>query len=171
MPIPASWATVAGAAALAAAGLAGCGGSAARHGHVSAATGDREWVDNASGVIDQLSADIAAAQPPVPGLAGARHSLRDLSELYGLLVAYTDLGGCSKMVGGIGGAPAGFDGVLSRLVGTCPGLERGAALFSRAASRHYPRALVAAWREVEASRPLLYRATLALAAARSAAGG
>ena len=170
MPIPAFWATVAGAAALAAAGFAGCGGSAAEQGHVSATGSDQEWVDNAAGVIDQLTGDVAAAQPPVPGLAAARRSLRDLSELYGLLVAYTDLGGCSKMVRGTGEAPARFAGVLFRLERACPGFQRGAALFTRAASRHDARALVAAWREVEAAQPLLYRATLALAAARSAAG-
>jgi len=161
---------MAAAAALALVGPAGCGGRPAGQGGSRHAAADQQWVDNASGVIDQLSGDVAAAQPPVPGLDGARQSLRDLSELYGLLVAYTDLGGCSKMVGGIGEVPAGFDAVRSRLVAACPGLERGAELFTRATSRHDARALVAAWREVEASRPLLYRATLALAAARSAAG-
>lgn len=171
MPILACRATVAAVAALVVAGLVGCGRGPAGAGQGSAAGGgDQEWVDNASGVLDQLTGDVAGAQPPVPGVAGARQALRDLSELYGLLVVYTDLGGCSKMVAQVGKAPPGFAGVLLQLDRACIGFERGAALFSRAASRHDARALVAAWRRVDASRALLYRATLAFAAARSAAG-
>ena len=153
--------------ALAAAVLVGCGG--ARPLHVSAATADREWVANAAGVIDQLNTDVAAVAPAGADLATARHSLRDLSDLYGLLVAYTDFGGCNKMVGGTGNAPPGFARVVMELARACSGFERGAALFTRAASGSGDaRALIAASKQVKAAAALLYRATLALAAARTA---
>jgi hypothetical protein len=152
------------------AGLAGCGGPTGPA-HVNRVSTDREWVDNASGVIDQLNGDVSAAEPARPGLAGARRSLGDLSELYGLLVAYTDFGGCTKMVGGIGRTPPQFVVVVDRLGPACTHFERAAALFTRAASGHDPRALLAASREVKAGQALLYRAMLAFAAARSAPGG
>jgi hypothetical protein len=159
-------------AVLAAAGLTGCTGGPPRQAQ-SAATvvGRQVWVENASGVIDQLSGDVAAAEPAVPGLSAARRSLHDLSELYGLLVAYTDLGGCSKMVGGIGRPPPGFTGVLQTLEDACSGFERGAAFFTRAAADHDPRALVEAWSQVDTSQSVLYSAAIAFAAARSAAAG
>lgn len=157
-------------AVFAAAGLAGCGGPNEPT-HVHVAPTDREWVENASGVIDQLNGDVSAAAPARPGLAGARRSLEDLSELYGLLVAYTDFGGCSKMVSGIGKAPPRFAGVVHRLGRACTGFERAAALFTRAASGRNARALLAASREVKASQPLLYEAMLSFAAVRSASGG
>jgi hypothetical protein len=157
-------------AALAVAGLAGCGGQT-DPGHVRVAPVEREWVDNAGGVIAQLSGDVSAAEPARPGLAGATRSLENLSELYGLLVAYTDFGGCTKMVSGIGTAPPRFAAVGHRLGAACARFERAATLFTRAASGHDPRALIAATREVKAGQALLYRATLAFAAARSAPGG
>jgi hypothetical protein len=153
--------------ALAAVVLVGCGG--ARPLHVSAATADHEWVANAAGVIDQLNADVAAVAPAGADLATARRSLHNLSDLYGLLVAYTDFGGCNKMVGGTGNAPPGFAGVVQALVRACDRFERGAALFTRAASGSGDaRALIAASKQVKIAAALLYRATLALAAARSA---
>jgi hypothetical protein len=152
--------------ALAAAVLVGCGGARP---HVSAATADREWVANAAGVIDQLNTDVAAVAPAGTDVATARRSLRDLSDLYGLLVAYTDFGGCNKMVGGVGNTPPGFARVVRELALACSGFERGAALFTRAASGSGdPRALIAASKQVKGAAALLYRATLALAAARSA---
>jgi hypothetical protein len=161
---------IAAGAALALAGLTGCGGPS-EPAHVGGASADREWVDNASGVLDQLSGDVSAALPARPGLAGARRSLGDLSELYGLLVAYTDFGGCNVMVSGMGRAPPRFVGVVRRLEPACVRFEHAAALFTRAASGHDARALLAAAREVRSGQALLYRAILAFAAARSAPGG
>jgi hypothetical protein len=144
-----------------------CGGRARR----LWSAGPAEWVQNANGVIDQLNADVSSAALAGTGLAGARRSLRDLSDLYALLVAYTDFGGCSRMVSGIGEAPPRYARVVPRLEHACSGFEDAAALFTRAASAHDARALLAASKEVKAAASLLYRATLAFAAARSAPGG
>jgi hypothetical protein len=153
-------------AVLAAAGLAGCGGGRAAH-----AGGDAEWVANASGVIDQLSTDVSAVAPAGTGLPAARRSLRDLSELYGLLVAYTDFGGCDRMVSGIGTAPPRYDTVVAELERACVRFQDAAGLFTRAASVRDAPALLAASRQVKLASSLLYRATLAFAAARARTGG
>jgi hypothetical protein len=153
-------------AALAAAALAGCGAPPASHLAVGAA--DREWVQNANGVIDQLTGDVSDAALAGPGLRGARRSLTNLSDLYGLLVAYTDFGGCTRMVTGIGDPPARYEGVVRGLDRACAGFEHAAGLFTRAASGHDAHALLAASDEVKIAAALLYRATVAFAGARSA---
>lgn len=158
-------------AALVAAGLVGCGGGVADRAHPTPANADREWIANASGVIDQLDTDVSAATPAGRDLAAARRALRDESDLYGLLVAYTDFGGCSKMIGGIGEAPERFSGVLRELSAACGRFERGATLFTRAASQHDARALLAASHQVKSAAALLYRAVLRLAAARTGSSG
>jgi hypothetical protein len=157
----------AAAAVVAAIALSGCG-RPARPAHLAARAADREWVANATGVIDQLQTDVATATPAGSGLAGARRSLHDLSDLYGLLVAYTDFGGCTRMIGGIGTAPPRYALVVTRLERACRGFEDAAVLFTRAASGDDAHALLAASREVKAAASLLYRANLVFVAARSA---
>ncbi len=157
----------AAAAVVAAIVLSGCGGPA-RPAQPYAGAADREWVANATGVIDQLQTDVSSATPAGSGLAGARRSLHDLSDLYGLLVAYTDFGGCTRMIGGIGTAPRRYALVVTRLERACHGFEHAAVLFTRATSGDDAHALLAASREVKGAASLLYRANLAFAAARSA---
>jgi hypothetical protein len=151
-------------AALVAAGLVGCGAGAAGRNPPAA---DHEWIANVSGVIDQLDQDVSAATPAGSNLAAARRSLHDESDLFALLVAYSDFGGCNKMVAGVGEAPPRFRVVVRDLTAACGRFERGAALFTSAASHTDPRALLAASQEVKAAAVLLYRATLRLAAART----
>lgn len=153
-------------AVLAAAGLAGCGGGAAPH-----AAGEGEWVANASGVIDQLNADVSTVAPAGTGIRAARRSLRNLSDLFDLLVAYSDFGGCDRMVGGIGKAPPRYLVVVDDLERACVRFQRAATLFTRAASVHDAPALLAASRQVTLASALLYRATLAFAAARTRQAG
>jgi hypothetical protein len=159
------WAQAAG-AALVAAGLVGCGGGPA--GHLSRAAVDREFVANTSGVIDQLDEDVSVATPAGVDLAAARRALRNESDLFGLLIAYSDFGGCNKMVAGVGEAPKRYRAVVRQLTAACGRFERGAQLFTDAASQHDARALVAASRQIKAAAVLLYRATLRFAAARTA---
>jgi hypothetical protein len=125
-------------------------------------------VQNANGVIDQLTGDVSAAALAGPGLRGARRSLADLSDLYGLLVAYTDFGGCSRMVSGIGDPPPRYAGVVDGLDHACARFEHAAGLFTRAASEHDAHALLAASGEVKVAAALLYRATVTFADAQSA---
>jgi len=154
--------------ALVAAGLVGCGAGEASRG--TPAPTDHEWIANASGVIDQLDEDVAAVTTTGTSLAAARRALHDESDLFALLVAYSDFGGCNKMVAGVGEAPPSFRVVVRDLTAACWRFERGAALFTAAASHSDARALVAASRQVKAAAVLLYRATLRLAAVRTSQG-
>jgi hypothetical protein len=144
-------------AAAAAAVLAACGGAPARTPRSAAS----EWTANASGVIDQLRADaVAASDGDSP--SSARAVLHDESRLYGLLIAYSDFGGCRHMTGALGDTPAGFAATMATLERACADLQRGAALFTRAASHEDVPALVAAAHAVSAAEPLLQQAALEL---------
>src|SRR5437879_2538781 len=72
---------------------------------------DREWVANTRGVVDQLRGDVVAVSG-YDRLGAARKALRDDSHLYGLLVSYTDFGGCRHMVAAAGAEPPGRAGVV-----------------------------------------------------------
>jgi hypothetical protein len=145
-----------GAAAVAAI-LAACGATTSQTPRSAAS----EWTANAAGVIDQLRAD-AVASSDADSIASARTALHDDSRLYGLLVVYSDFGGCRHMVGAVGRPPLGFGGVEATLARACESLQRAADLFTRAASTSDPPALLAASRAVLAAAPLLERAELEL---------
>jgi hypothetical protein len=158
-------AAVAG-ATLAVAYLAGCGAGA--HGkHVSGVAADREWVANTKGVIDQLNEDVSVVAPAGNGLRAARRALHDESDLFALLVAYTDFGGCNQMVGAAGEAPPRYRRVASALELACRHFSDAGALFTRAASNTDAEALLRASRQVRLAAAALYRASLRFAAARS----
>jgi hypothetical protein len=126
-----------------------------------------EWTVNATGVIEQLRADTIAASDG-DSRASARAALRDESRLYGLLVAYSDFGGCRHMVAAVGNPPRGSRVVVLTLAHACASLQRAAALFTRAASKSDASALLAAARAVRATAPLLDRAELELRSAAHA---
>jgi hypothetical protein len=133
---------------------AGCAGGHAAQPPVAAAV----WRANARQVVEQLRVDIAAAAVGGTNRASARRALADVSDLYALLEAYSDLGGCRVMVAA-SGAPARVTAVFRP---ACAHLERAAALFSRAAQHGEPAALVRATRETAAAQPSLVRAMLAV---------
>ncbi len=148
--------TLLGAIALAAY-VAACG---ADHGAPSRPASS-EWTANALGVIEQLRADGVAASDGAD-LASARAALRDESRLYGLVVAYTDFGGCRHMAVALGETPGGFEGTAGALAHACAHLQRAATLFTRAAADTDAPSLVAAAKAVSAAEPFLDRAELDL---------
>lgn len=135
--------------------LAGCGA-----GHRRASTG--EWRASAAVVIDQLRGDVLSVagvdREPV-----ARAALADDSQVYGLLIAFSDIGGCRHMAASLGARPARFARADRLLGSACRPLQRAAALFTRATTQGDPQALVAAARQAVAALALLDRAKLALA--------
>jgi hypothetical protein len=122
----------------------------------------REWVDNARGVVQQLRNDILTVSG-FDDVASARRGLDDESQLYGLLVAYTDFGGCRHMAAAVGVEPPGQAHVVQLLRRACARLQRADALFTRAVARKEPRLLVGATLQAVAAVPVLDAATLALA--------
>jgi hypothetical protein len=117
-----------------------------------------DWQANARQVVQQLRVDIATAAVGGTTEVAAGKALRDTSDLYALLVAYSDLGGCRQMVSSAA-APAR---VARALVPACRHLERASALFARATQRSDPAALVGATHEVGLAQPSLVRAMLAI---------
>jgi len=117
-----------------------------------------DWRANARQVVQQLRVDIATAAVGGTTTADAAKALRDTSDLYALLVAYSDLGGCRQMVSSAG-PPARVTRVL---VPACRHLERASALFARATQRSEPGALVQAAHEIGLAQPALVRAMLAI---------
>jgi hypothetical protein len=122
---------------------------------------DRLWVANARGVVGQLRGDVIEVSG-FDRLGAARTGLRNESQLYGLLIPYTDFGGCRHMVAAVGAEPLGHAGAVQLLHRACLRLEHAGRLFTRAIARMAPRLLVAATRHAVAAAPLLFRAALEL---------
>jgi hypothetical protein len=135
--------------------LAGCG-----TGHRPARAG--EWQPGALLVIAQLRRDVVAVAG-ADRLPAARAALADESQLYGLLISFSDVAGCRHMVSTLGVTPPAFAAAERLLDRACRPLQRAGELFTRAASRHDSHALVAAAGRAAAALPLLDRARLALA--------
>lgn len=134
--------------------LTGCGS----HG---AAPRNREWIANARGVAQQLRADVIA----IAGLdrrQAARRALHDDSALYGLLVSYTDFGGCEHMVSALGAQPTRLRAAHQLLDRACERLRSADAFFTQAVQREDPVLLVRATVVAVGALPLLDRAQLAL---------
>ena len=135
--------------------LAGCGGTSAPAG---SAQGDRQWVANAGGVIDELERDVLLAGNGGGTYAAAAAALRNESNLYTVLVAYSDFGGCDHMLSAAGTPTARYAKVERAIAASCVLLQRAAALFTQAASTHDAHALLAATRTTLEASPLLVRA-------------
>ena len=134
-------------------GVAGCGAARPAPPVVSA-----DWEANASQVVQQLRVDIATASVGGTTTIAAAKALQNTSDLYALLVAYSDLGGCREMVLSAA-APAR---VARAIAPACRHLELASALFARATQHSDPAALVRATHEIALAQPALVRAMLAI---------
>jgi hypothetical protein len=123
---------------------------------------DREWIANARGVVEQLRGDVVTVSA-YDRLDTARAGLRDESQLYGLLVAYTDFGGCRHMVAAVGDEPPRLARAVALLRRACIHLQAADRLFTRAVAGRAPRLLASATRDAIAAVPLLDAAALELA--------
>ena len=134
-------------------GAAGCGSA-----RPAAPVVSSEWRANARQVVQQLRVDITTAAVGGTTPAAAAKALRDTSDLYALLVAYSDLGGCNQMV-----ASAAPPARVARVFApACDRLQHAAALFARATGRSDAAALVRATHETGLAEPALVRAMLAI---------
>jgi hypothetical protein len=138
--------------ALTVAGALLCVGCAAAVG----SSDGREWHANAAGFVAQLRDDIATARTVAPTLPEAARALASTSDLFALLIAYSDLAGCSAMASATAAPP----NAVRELSAPCPLLERAAGLFTRAQARHDPALLLAATRIASRAEPLLVRAAV-----------
>lgn len=113
------------------------------------------WRANAQTALQQLHDDVAATDA-VGGdtPADARRALHDDSALYALVVAYTDLGGCTTIMRNTSAPPA----VVVALLRPCRPLESAAAAFSLAVRTSNEHALVRARTDADRALPLLIQA-------------
>jgi hypothetical protein len=160
----ASAATAALTAGAAVALLAGCGGRAPTDAN------DRQYSANAAGLIEQLHGDLVTSSAEVGDLGDAQRVLRRPSDLYSMLMAYGDFGGCRTMLRNVGHAGTRFGRVQTTLASACRYLERGSRLFQTAATRSDAAALLAAARTSLLASPLLIRAQAELADATGGRG-
>jgi hypothetical protein len=135
--------------------LAACGGSGGRRGAPA------EWEANADGVVKQLRGDVVDISA-VDSVTAARRALRDDSQLYAILIVFSDVGGCNHMVAALGTAPPARAKAVPQLAAACAHLGQASKLFTRAVARTSPTVLVAAAHEALASLPPLDRAALEL---------
>jgi hypothetical protein len=131
---------------------------------------EREWVDNAAGFIDNLGDTLALSANGGSDLASARRALRDESDLYALVVAYTRFGGCQETLLNLGVPARRMRKVENTLTLACRRLERSSALFTQAVTGSDASALLAATQTALRASPLLYRAKAELDAVRSSSG-
>jgi hypothetical protein len=127
---------------------AACGGPVT---HVQSA---RTWRPNARQLLGQLRGDLTAVQ----SIDISRRTFTDTGDQYILLVAYSDLAGCSSMAA----ATAAPERVIRVLAKPCPQLEQAAELFTQAEASSDPRVLARAEREAGLAEPALVRATAAV---------
>lgn len=137
--------------------LTGCGSRASP-------PADREWRANARGVAQQLQGDVVA----IAGLdrvIAARRALHDDSQLYGLLISYTDFGGCAHMVAALGAEPRRLEPARRQLALACARLRVAETFFTHAVARNDPQLLVRATDAAQRSLAPLQRAQIVLASA------
>ena len=118
-----------------------------------------EWRANARQVVQQLRVDIATAAVGGTTPVAAAEALRNTSDLYALLVAYSDLGGCHQMVRSAATACAGRPRIRARVPPSRAGVPRcsrgrRSAPIRRRSSR--------ATHEIGLAEPALVRAMLAI---------
>lgn len=132
---------------------AGCGARVA----APPQTPERLWRANLASVVRQLRVDVSEAAVGGRTRAEAAHALADTSDLYALLTAYSDLGGCRAMVAATNAPPRATEPFQA----ACGHLQRASQFFARAATADDATALVRATAEVRRAEPLLLRAALA----------
>jgi hypothetical protein len=143
---------------IAALALAGCADVRVAQQPVTAG----QWRANMAIIVRQLQSDIAATQVAGGTAAAARAALHDDSSLYGLLVSYSDFGGCREMVAAAGVMPSTGAVVGRSVVAGCRHLERASVLFTAAVKANDGASLLAAGREAGRALPPLVDASLEL---------
>lgn len=154
-------------ASVAVAVLAGCGGSPS----APAFSPERQWIANADGFIDGLGESVLLSASGGGDLASARKALRNESDIYAMLVAYSRFGECDETLLNVGTPNMRVHEVEKTLTAACRRFERAATLFTLAMTRSDPNLLLAATRTALKTSPLLYRARTELEAVRGSSPG
>jgi hypothetical protein len=114
-------------------------------------------------LVSTLQKDVLLSVYGGANVATARRAVLNSSDLYAMVLAYTDFGGCGKVVKSFGQPGPAARPAIAAIGSACTQLERAAAIFRRAMKSNSPQVLVAATRASLAAEPLLLRAKAALA--------
>jgi hypothetical protein len=131
---------------------------------------ERLWIENAAGFIDSLGDGVLLSANGGVNLASARIAIRNESDIYAMLVAYTRFGECDETLVNVGTPNRRVRGVERTLTAACRRFERAATLFTLAMTRSDPSLLLVATRTSLKTSPLLYRARAQLDAVRGSLG-
>lgn len=143
--------------------LAGCG--SASHAPPSSPSPSLQWYwrENAQQFIAKLETDVLLSANGGANVATARRALSNTSDLFGMVLAYTDFAGCGELLRSFGRPAPADEAALPALGSACTKVEEAAALFRQAIVRNDPRILLTATRAALAAEPLLVRAKAAIA--------
>ena len=147
-------------AALAALAATGCGASSSPRPQPIAAHSPAEqiWIQNAQRFIADVQANVQLSTAGGANLATARRALTSESDLYTILVAYTNFDGCVNGLESVGTPSHRLAHIVLGLTAACRRLTRASSLFHRAVTRDEARALLAATRLALGTEPLLVAA-------------
>jgi hypothetical protein len=100
-------------------------------------------------------------------LEAARRAIGNESDIYTMLVAYTQFGDCNRELGNVGPPASRARAVVALIVSACSRLQRASSLFQDAMTNDRPEALLAATRAATDAAPLLAEAQSGLSRLRS----
>jgi hypothetical protein len=159
----ASRAALIAAAALAGASATGCGGGTVKPpAPASSVTAERLWVDNARRFVYELQQDILLTAAGGADLATARRAIKNESDIYSLLIAYSLFGGCARELAAAGTPSRTMERASRLIASACVKLERASALFQDAMTHNRPEALLVATRTAAEAVPDLTSASTVL---------
>jgi hypothetical protein len=123
--------------------VSACGGSPARPTPLESKA-ELAWIENAEGLIVQLSDGVAASAAGGADIATARHVLYDQSDLFVMLMANVAFESCADSLRNAGVADARLRSAQQTLAAACRLLRQSSTLFTRAVNRSDPRELISA---------------------------
>lgn len=137
--------------------VTGCGGSPARP-PPAGSPAELAWIDNAAGLIGQLSDGVVVSAAGGSDLVTARRALDDESDLLAMVMASVAFGSCRESLRNVGVPTARLVSIETTLASACRLLQRASQLFTRAATHSDPRSLLLAAKVSERASPLLREA-------------
>jgi hypothetical protein len=146
---------------LAGALLVGCGSGS--HTSTPRSSLERGWLGAARQLVSTLQKDVLLSVYGGANVATARRALLDSSDVYAMVIAYTDFGGCGKVLDSFGHPGPAAEAPIAAIGAACAQLGQAAMIFRRAMISHSAKILVAATRASLAAEPLIVRAKAALA--------
>jgi hypothetical protein len=123
--------------------VTGCGSSPSQSAPAAPPTqagspAELAWIDNADGLISQLSDAVVVSAAGGSDLATARSSLHDDADMLAMVMASVAFGSCDESLRNVGVADRLVEAVEAKLATACRFLRQASDLFTRAVTRTDP---------------------------------